>query len=100
MVKLKLYNRKGDLEGEYQITSKKNILDEVLDNGGEILYGCFGGSCATCISTILSGKEFIDMEGIRAFVYRGLNEDEFLPCIAKIKEDAPVDAVVEIRKRL
>ena len=86
MVKVTILNKDGSLDQEVEMNTSKNMLDQALDGKADILFGCFGGSCATCICSIERGEELIDKEGIRSFIYKGLKEKEFLPCIAKIKE--------------
>lgn len=86
MVKLTVLNKDNSLQKKIDITDKKNLLDEMLDNDVEIFFGCFGGSCASCKCSIVEGSENIDLEAVRPLVFKGLKENEFLPCIAKIKD--------------
>ena len=98
MTKIKIYNKDSSLETQTTITSNKNMLDEMLDQGSQIIFGCFGGSCGSCKCEILKGEELIEKEAIRPIVLKGLNDNEFLPCISKIKESENEE--IEIRKCL
>ena len=98
MVKLKIYNKDNSFLNEIKLNSKEEILNQLINNNIEIFYGCMGGSCGACASTILKGEEHIDKEARKPAVFKGLKDKEFLPCIARVKEDN--DEIIEIRKRL
>jgi len=100
-VKLIVYdkNNKIDSETNLDINSKKNILDQALDNNSGILFGCFGGSCGTCKCKILEGKDLINKSGTRAPVYGDLAEDDFLPCIATLNDEVKKGKII-IKKYL
>jgi ferredoxin len=78
---------------------KKSILEIAIENNIPMKYGCMGGSCGACISKIINGEEYLNIEGMRKLVYKGLKENEFLPCIAQIKEEYE-DKDIEIKIQL
>ena len=100
MTKLKIYNKDNSLLNQIQINSKDDILKQILNNDLQIYYGCLGGSCGACACTITKGKEHIEKEATKKAVYKGLKENEFLPCIAKIKENVNKNEIIEIKKKL
>lgn len=100
MVQLKIYNKDNSFLSQIDLNTRDDILKQLLDNNIQIFYGCMGGSCGACISTIEKGEEHINKEGRKSAVYKGLKEREFLPCIATIKENLNENEIIEIKKRL
>lgn len=97
MAILKVYDKKNNFLNEISVDSQKSILDQMLDKGLPILFGCFGGSCGTCLCEIISGKEHLNTSAIRPLIYKGLKENQFLPCIAKINTDAKEEDIIELK---
>lgn len=95
MIKLKVMNKDNSEQKTIDINDSKNMLDLMLDNDVQIYYGCFGGSCGSCKCSIVDGEEYIDKEAIRPAVLKGLKENEFLPCIAKIKKDSDKEIIIK-----
>lgn len=106
---MKVYNKDDKMIKEIRLSDddlvnkrfnrKKSVLDILLDNDVEIFFGCMGGSCSACVCELMKGEENIDREGIHPQVYRGIAEDEFLTCIATIKENLPESAEIELRTK-
>ncbi len=46
--KLKIHNKKGEFEQEIILSGKRSLLDDMLDNGAQVFFGCMGGSCSAC----------------------------------------------------
>ncbi|MCA9486633.1 2Fe-2S iron-sulfur cluster binding domain-containing protein [Candidatus Woesearchaeota archaeon] len=76
--------------------TKKSILDILLDNNIQVNFGCFGGSCSSCIATVQQGQEYINPEGLHPKVYTGTKEHQILTCISTIEDEAPEDAIIEL----
>lgn len=100
MTKLKIYNKDQSFLNQITLNGKDNFLKQMLNNNIQIYYGCQGGSCGACACTIINGKENIDTEAKKKAVFKGLEKGEFLPCIAKIKENLKGDEIIEIKKKL
>lgn len=97
MAILKVYNKEHNFHKEISINCETSILDQMLDEKVEILFGCFGGSCASCVCEVISGGEHMNIEALKPLVYKGLKENQFLPCIAKLNPNVSDDALIEIR---
>lgn len=109
MVKLKVYDKDNieiktlDLKDEDLVNQrfrrKNSILDLLLNNGVNMFYGCMGGSCSACVCELISGEQFIDKEGIHEQVFKGIKDNEFLTCIASIKEGLNSSDTIEIKTK-
>ncbi len=95
MVKLKILNKDGSEEKTIDISSKQSVLDEMLDNDSKIIFGCFGGSCGSCKCRIISGEKGIEKEGLKKIILKDLNTDEFLPCVAKVKDNYEEEIIIQ-----
>jgi len=100
MVKLEILNKDGSLDKLVEIDGSKNILDQMIDNGSSVIFGCFGGSCGSCKCKIESGEELIDKEAVRPAVLKGMKEKDFMPCIAKLKANINCSSTIRIKKYL
>ena len=46
-----------------------------------------GGSCSACVVKVIKGSEFLDNEGLHEQIYKGIDSDDILTCIATIKDE-------------
>ncbi len=100
-IKITIIDKNNKLEKDINIKKQdRSILDNMLDEDIQIFYGCMGGSCGACKCQIEEGEEFIEKEGIRPKIYKGISGKEFLPCVAKLKKNIPQDAKITIKKLL
>mgnify|MGYP006270193911 CR=1 FL=1 len=109
MVKLRVFDKDDkeiktlELKDEQLVNQrfkrKNSILDILLDNGVNMFYGCMGGSCSACVCDLINGEEYIEREGVHEQVYKGISENEFLTCIASIKQGLSEDSIIEIRTK-
>lgn len=98
-VKLVVRNKDGSFDKEFVVPNKKSLLDEMLDNGVDVYFGCMGGSCSACKCKIIKGMDKIDREYMGPQVYKDVKDDEVLSCIAKVKDEID-DTEIEIQKAL
>jgi len=96
---IKTINPKEDELINKRFKRKKSILDIALDNNIDLKYGCMGGSCSACKCEIINGGEFLDLEGVRKLVFKGMNENEILTCLVTLK-DLKENQKVEITIKL
>jgi len=99
MVKLEILNKDGSSEKIVEVDSSKNLLDQMIDNGSLVIFGCFGG-CGSCKCQIENGAELINKEAIRPAVLKGMKDDDFMPCIAKLKNNVGEGSIIRVRKYL
>lgn len=85
--KLKIHNKKGEFEQEIILSGKRSLLDDMLDNGAQVFFGCMGGSCSACKCKITKGIEYIDKEAMGDQRYDDVGDDEVLSCIARVRQD-------------
>lgn len=100
MTQLKIYKKDNSFLNQIPLNPKDDLLKQLLNNNIEIFYGCMGGSCGACACTIISGEENLDKESKKKAVFKGVQPEEFLPCIAKIKDNLKQDTIIKIRKKL
>ena len=97
--KLKVYDKKGNFEQEIELGGKRSLLDDMLDNGINVFFGCMGGSCSACKCKVTKGIEHIDKEALGPQVYTDVADDEVLSCIARAKEGVDEEEI-ELEKCL
>lgn len=97
--KLKIHDKHGNFEKEISLTGKRSLLDEMLNEGIQIFFGCMGGSCSACKCRVIKGLENIDKEAVGEQRFTGVKEDEILTCIAKVKKNVK-NETIEIEKCL
>lgn len=100
MNQLKIYNKDQSYLAQIKLNKEQTILKQLIENNIQIFYGCMGGSCGACACRIISGEENIDKEAKKKAVFKGVKKGEFLPCIAKIKNNLEQDKIIEIIKKL
>lgn len=100
-LKITILTKTNKLEKDIFIKKPdRSILDNMLDEDIQIFYGCMGGSCGACKCELVEGEEYIEKEGIRPKIYKGITGKEFLPCVAKLKNNIPENAKITIKKIL
>lgn len=100
-IKITILKKNNSLEKDIYIKKpNRSILDNMLDENIEIFYGCMGGSCGACKCEIIEGEEFIEKEGIRSKIYKAIQGKEFLPCVAKLKNNVEENSKITIKKLL
>lgn len=97
--KAKIYDKNGKFEEEITLSEKKSLLDDMLDNGVQVFFGCMGGSCSACKCRIVKGADLIDKEALGEQRYGDVKENEFLSCITRVKEGVD-NKEIEIEKVL
>ena len=97
--KLKIHSKTGEFEREIELGGKRSLLDDMLDNGVQVFFGCMGGSCSACKCRITKGMEKIDKEAMGPQRYKDVKENEILSCIAKVKDDVDGETI-ELEKVL
>ena len=108
MVKLKILNKDNEIIRELDLKEedlvnkrfkrKESILDILLNNKVDQPFGCMGGSCSACVCAVVSGNHLVDNEGLHPQIYKGIESNQILTCIATIKDEATQDDVVEIKQ--
>lgn len=86
------------IESEIEINKDKNILKQLIEKDVKIYFGCMGGSCGACACDVIKGREFINSEALKKPVFSGLESNQILVCISKLKKDN--NEVIELKKRL
>lgn len=97
--KLKIHSKTGTFEKEIELSGKRSFLDDMLDNGVQVFFGCMGGSCSACKCRITKGLDKIDKEAVGPQRYLDVKENEILSCITKVKENVDGETI-EIEKVL
>ena len=97
--KLKVHSKEGTFEQEIELGGKRSLLDDMLDNGVNVFFGCMGGSCSACKCKITKGLDKIDKEAMGPQRFKDVKEDEILSCISKVKDDVD-DETIELEKVL
>ena len=90
MMTITLANRNN---GRYQAMGRRSLLEELLDQGVDLPYGCRYGGCITCAAKLIEGT--IDQSTQVALNQRQINNGYVILCVARAKTDGVLEIGVE-----
>ena len=82
----------------YEVTGKKPLLDELIEKGVDLPYGCRYGGCITCAAKLVSGE--VDQRSQVALNNRQIKNGYVLLCVARAKTDCVFEIGVESHDKL
>ena len=90
MMTITLANRNN---GRYQAMGRRSLLEELLDQGVDLPYGCRYGGCITCAAKLIEGT--IDQSTQVALNQRQIDNGYVILCVARAKTDCVLEVGVE-----
>ena len=95
MIKVTLANRNNV---SYQVAGRKPLLDELLEQGVDLPYGCRYGGCITCAAKLVAGE--IDQRAQTALNNRQISDGYVILCVARARSDVVLDIGVDSHDKL
>ena len=90
-----LSNRDG---AQYEVDSRRPLLDSLRDQGVDLPYGCKYGGCITCAAKLTAGE--VDQRRQVALNNRQINQGYVILCVARPITDITLELGVESPDRL
>lgn len=90
MMTITLANRNN---GRYQAMGRRSLLEELLDQGVDLPYGCRYGGCITCAAKLIEGT--IDQRTQVALNQCQIDNGYVILCVARAKTDCVLEVGVE-----
>ena len=82
----------------FEVKGRKPLLDELLEQGVDLPYGCQYGGCITCAAKLIEGE--LDQRGQIALNNRQINDGYVILCVARAKTDCTLEVGVESHDKL
>ncbi len=83
-------NRDG---ATYEVTSRRPLLNALLDQGVDLPYGCTYGGCITCAAKLIEGS--VDQRKQVALNNRQIDNGYVILCVARATSDITLEVGVE-----
>ena len=90
-----LSNRDG---AQYEVDSRRPLLDSLRDQGVDLPYGCKYGGCITCAAKLTAGE--VDQRRQVALNNRQINQGYVIVGVARRMSDITLEIGVESHDRL
>ncbi|MDG1240147.1 2Fe-2S iron-sulfur cluster-binding protein [Planktomarina sp.] len=90
-----LANRNGV---QYEVDSRRPLLDSLRAQGVDLPYGCKYGGCITCAAKLTAGE--VDQRRQVALNNRQINQGYVILCVARPMSDITLEIGVESHDRL
>ena len=95
MIKVTLANRNNV---SYQVAGRKPLLDELLEQGVDLPYGCRYGGCITCAAKLVAGE--IDQRAQTALNNRQISDGYVILCVARARSNVVLNIGVDSHDKL
>ncbi|MDA0358500.1 MAG: 2Fe-2S iron-sulfur cluster-binding protein [Proteobacteria bacterium] len=82
----------------FEVGGRKPLLDELIEQGVDLPYGCRYGGCITCAAKLIEGD--VDQRSQVALNNRQLSEGYIVLCVARAKSDCVIEVGVESHNKL
>ena len=90
MMTITLTNRDN---ARYKVVCRRSLLDELLDHGVDLPYGCRYVGCITCAAKLIEGT--IDQSAEVALNNRQIDNGYIILCVVGAKTDCSIDLGME-----
>ncbi|MGB1160765.1 MAG: 2Fe-2S iron-sulfur cluster-binding protein [Alphaproteobacteria bacterium] len=88
-------NRDG---ATYEVSSRRPLLNALLDQGVDLPYGCTYGGCITCAAKLVEGH--VDQRKQVALNNRQIDNGYVILCVARATSDITLEVGVESHDKL
>ena len=82
----------------FEVRGYKPLLEELLEQGVDLPYGCKYGGCITCAAKLIEGE--LDQRNQVALNNRQINDGYVILCVARAKTDCTIEVGVESHDKL
>ena len=82
----------------YKVSGRMSLLQELIEQGVDLPYGCQYGGCITCAAKLIKGE--VDQKSQVALNNRQINNGYIILCVAKPKTDCTIEIGVESHDKL
>mgnify|MGYP001344152053 CR=1 FL=1 len=95
MKKITIANRGNKV---LRVLGRRPLLDELIDQGVDLPYGCRYGGCISCAAKLITGQ--VDQRSQVALNNRQISDGYVILCVARAKTDCVFDIGVESHDKL
>lgn len=82
----------------YEVSSRRPLLNALLDQGVDLPYGCTYGGCITCAAKLVEGH--VDQRKQVALNNRQIDNGYVILCVARATSDITLEVGVESHDKL
>ena len=82
----------------YQVSGRRQLLDELREQGVDLPYGCKYGGCITCAAKLIEGD--VDQRAQVALNNRQIADGYVILCVARALSDCTLEIGTESHDRL